>query len=629
MPSNKNRIEQNESPVNKLTRVAAYTRVSTDEQASKGTSLPSQSERIAALCIARGWLQVAEFVDPGVSGTLARRPGLDALIEAAQAGRFDVVVVFAIDRLARKQSLVLSLIDRLRDFDVGFASVSESFDTSSPSGQAMLGMLSTFAQFEHSTIADRMKRGKQRRAEAGIWAQGKTPFGYAYDLNTKAVTIDVSEAKVVRRIFSLYTGSTKGGKAIASILNRDGVAPRGEARAWYGTAVFEVLRNSAYRGQGTLGVAVPPLVSEGVWKEAERRRGTNRHIRTTKQEWLLQARVKCAEHNYLLAARYSHGRRFYECPGRLRSTAIVGDLCTLQRFKAGELEAAVIDHLANVLRDPKKAKEVAKVALGWLRKERDALLEAVQPPAERMERVIAALERLGDDYVEGLLPKEKLISRRDDLEREKALLEAQVHAIDPGRLNEIELLEQAIEIEQWWPQGPFHLGDPEWMGDREADWRAAQAPLSWPPAWSTDMSGIAWDHSYGVLIPGNLPPALEASAEAIKNETWDMGLTLHGNTPEHNRHIRWITWQEVMDRTHVELVATNEKLVVNGLFDLGEILLGTEQGDSSGCTGLLLRRDPATVSRLPPDSRSAPGTRAARRRTPPGHERDTGRTGCR
>lgn len=132
--------------------VVGYVRVSTEEQSREGISLEMQADRIRAYCASQGWTMVHIYDDAGVSGTALQRPGLQAMLGSLQG--IDAVLVWKVDRPSRRQKHVLAILeDMLEPVGVGFKSVAEPFDTTTPMGKAFLGMLAVFAQLERDTIS--------------------------------------------------------------------------------------------------------------------------------------------------------------------------------------------------------------------------------------------------------------------------------------------------------------------------------------------------------------------------------------------------------------------------------------------------------------------------------------------
>ena len=187
-----------------MKRVFLYIRVSTQEQAQEGYSVGEQKERLVAYCKAHDWLIVEIYVDPGYSGSNLNRPGIQKLI--ADIKRCDIVLVYKLDRLSRYQRDTLYLIeDVFLPNNADFVSVQESFDTSTPFGKAMIGLLAVFAQLEREQIKERTKMGRVARAKSGLHhGGGYIPIGYNYE-NGKLI-INPYEAEQVRKIYEWYLG---------------------------------------------------------------------------------------------------------------------------------------------------------------------------------------------------------------------------------------------------------------------------------------------------------------------------------------------------------------------------------------------------------------------------------------
>lgn len=185
--------------------VALYCRVSTDEQATQGFSLDAQQQRLEAFCVSQGWDDFICFVDDGYSGTNMDRPGLKKLIRAANRKQINAVIVYRLDRLSRKQRDVLYLLEDVFDANnVTFRSATEPFDTSTPLGRAMLGILAVFAQLERDTIIERTKGGLRQRVSRGLWSGAKYPFGYKMNKDTGILEIVPEEAALVREVYRKF-----------------------------------------------------------------------------------------------------------------------------------------------------------------------------------------------------------------------------------------------------------------------------------------------------------------------------------------------------------------------------------------------------------------------------------------
>src|SRR5436190_15177524 len=144
-----------------MKRIALYCRVSTGDQ-----TCDNQLRDLREYCRARGWTDVREFIDTGISGTKERRPALDGMMAEVKARRVDVVVVAAFDRSGRSVRHLVEALDLFHHLNVEFISLREQIDTGSPLGQAVFTIIAAIAQSERSLIAESVRAGLRRaRAE--------------------------------------------------------------------------------------------------------------------------------------------------------------------------------------------------------------------------------------------------------------------------------------------------------------------------------------------------------------------------------------------------------------------------------------------------------------------------------
>lgn len=226
--------------------IAAYTRVSTTEQAKEGYSIGEQQQRLEDYCKARGWGAPRLFTDPGYSGGNVKRPALQELLREVKKGTVEKVLVYKLDRLSRSQKDTLELIeDYFLPNNVDFVSMSENFDTGTPIGKAFLGLLAVFAQLEREQIKERMSMGKEGRAKKGKFhGSGIIPIGYNY-IDGKLV-VNEFEAMQIRDIFEMYIAG-KSAYKIAKYLNSLGF--KHKYGSWTQSTVFNCLERPVYIGK--------------------------------------------------------------------------------------------------------------------------------------------------------------------------------------------------------------------------------------------------------------------------------------------------------------------------------------------------------------------------------------------
>jgi DNA invertase Pin-like site-specific DNA recombinase len=158
------------NPKATVKRAALYARVSTLDQHPQ-----TQAIELRQFAQQRGYEIVQEYVDHGVSGTKVRRPALDQLLKDAQRHKFDGVLVWSCDRLARSTKHFLQVLDELSELGIQFLSQREALDTDGPLGRAIIIIISAIAELEKSLIVERVRAG-MRRAKLEGRRIGRTPL---------------------------------------------------------------------------------------------------------------------------------------------------------------------------------------------------------------------------------------------------------------------------------------------------------------------------------------------------------------------------------------------------------------------------------------------------------------------
>jgi DNA invertase Pin-like site-specific DNA recombinase len=207
-----------------------YVRVSTARQANEGIGLDAQEAKTRAHAERMGWPVAEVFRDEGISGKdgVEDRPGLAALIERAKSTPGAVIVVYSISRLARRQRLLWQLLDDRDGLGLAVSSATEAFDTSTPTGRAMLGMLAVFAQLEADMISERTKD-----ALAEAKAQGRK-------LGAPNM-VDLGAVESIREVKSLYASGSYSHRSLAEELNRRGVPTASGSGKWWPKTVRSAL----------------------------------------------------------------------------------------------------------------------------------------------------------------------------------------------------------------------------------------------------------------------------------------------------------------------------------------------------------------------------------------------------
>lgn len=150
----------------KKTRAALYARVSTT---GHGQDVGLQVEELERVAAQRGWVVVEVYADEGISGAKSSRPALDRMMEDAAKGRFDIIAIWKLDRLARSVVHLLGVVESLQAWGVGLVSVRDAHvDTTTPADRFSLQILGAVAELERSLIQERVRAGVARAQARGI-----------------------------------------------------------------------------------------------------------------------------------------------------------------------------------------------------------------------------------------------------------------------------------------------------------------------------------------------------------------------------------------------------------------------------------------------------------------------------
>ena len=224
-------------------RIAAYCRVSTDKEEQK-ESLRHQKEFFAEYARRNGHALVRLYADEGISGTsLKKREEFKRLLRDAELGLFELVVVKDVSRFARNTVDALQSVRRLKALGINTLFINGSM-TSIGDGEFALTLFSAMAQEESNNLSKRVKWGKRINAEKGR----VPPRVYGYDkIDNFTLAINEAEARIVRKIFSLYIDHGLGCRSISMVLNRDGDKTK-FGNNWDARGVKRILTNPLYSG---------------------------------------------------------------------------------------------------------------------------------------------------------------------------------------------------------------------------------------------------------------------------------------------------------------------------------------------------------------------------------------------
>ncbi len=236
----------------KKRRVAAYARVSTDQE-EQLTSYEAQVDYYTNYIKSRSdWEFVDVYTDEGISGTSTkRREGFNKMVENAMAGKIDLIITKSVSRFARNTVDSLTTIRKLKDIGCECYFEKENIWTFDGKGELLLTIMSSLAQEESRSISENVKWGHRKR-----FADGKVTVAFNNFLGYKRgedgnLVIDEEQAVIVRRIYKEFLSGSSY-VSIAKRLTEDGIETPGHKQKWYATTVRSILTNEKYKGDALL-----------------------------------------------------------------------------------------------------------------------------------------------------------------------------------------------------------------------------------------------------------------------------------------------------------------------------------------------------------------------------------------
>jgi DNA invertase Pin-like site-specific DNA recombinase len=345
-------------------RCAVYTRKSTDEGLDREfNTLDAQRDACEAYVAsqrAEGWLLIRDrYDDGGFTGATLERPALRRLLADIEQGKVDVIIVYKIDRLSRSLMDFAKLVETMEAHGVTFVSVTQSFNTTTSMGRLTLNILLSFAQFEREVIGERIRDKFAASRARGMWMGGKVPLGY--DVVARKLVVNEDEAPRVRRVFEIFV-ETGSGIETANRLRAEGATSK-SGRPLDKGDVYKLLNNRTYVGEAAHKGQVYPgehqaIVSRELWDRAHAMLQTSPNSRANRNRVQTPALLKgliFGVDGRALSPTHTRkkGRlyRYYVAQRVLKGDAAEDD-SILRRVSAAEIEAAVVDQVRVLLRQP-------------------------------------------------------------------------------------------------------------------------------------------------------------------------------------------------------------------------------------------------------------------------------------
>ena len=338
---------------------AVYTRVSTDNQAEvEFNSCEAQEAKIKSFIQSQENMEMFKvYSDAGFTGANINRPALTEMLQDIRGGRINLVISYKIDRLTRSPRDFYQLIELFEKYEVDFISVTERFDTSTPSGRLLRNIMLTFAQFERELTSERTKDKMLQRAQKGMWNGGIVPLGYKTE--NKKLLINKKDAEIIKGIYESYITSCSIAK-IYRELKIKGVNDR-KGVLFSKSRICYILRNIMYTGKtkyaGNLYQGVhQAIISEDMFQLAQAIHKNKKRSMRMYKKYSLAGLIKCKECGSHMTPCHANKKKqgkikryyYYRCTKTFHND---WNSCETRQVNANRLENYIFKNLERISHD--------------------------------------------------------------------------------------------------------------------------------------------------------------------------------------------------------------------------------------------------------------------------------------
>ena len=443
-------------------QAAIYTRVSTDEQA-KGYSLQTQLEACQNYAKEHGYIVTETFADD-YTGAVMDRPALNKLRDLIALETIEAVIVYDVDRLARKSAYQVLIEEEFKRAGVLIEFVMGQYEDSDE-GRLQKQIKGVIAEYEKAKILERSKRGKRGKAKSGFVLTGaRPPYGYKVksEPHKAWLVIDKDEADIVRMVYDWYlNGNEKGlpmsANGIAKHMTKLGIPTRGDSQehfakkhgqgVWQRAMIIHILTNETYTGTWYFGKT--KMVDDGKQRESQPKRGLGKQVARAREEWipvevpviidaktfalaqkrkeymknlkgghaiyqyLMKSRLTCSKCGYSMRGQVIRGKhKYYHCNGKRQ----VVSLCDMPSVNGDNLESIVWEWAKCIVENPENLRVGLDGLQNELQQANQSLIDRLSIIDDQTQEHQKQLDKLLDLYLSGDFPKEMLTERKARLE---------------------------------------------------------------------------------------------------------------------------------------------------------------------------------------------------------------------
>ncbi len=402
---------------------AIYCRVSTEDQAREGYSLPEQQEKLKDLCKYRDYNIYGIYEDAGISGKdMEHRPQFQKMLESVRDGKVNVIVAYKLDRLTRSVRDLEILISELEKYNCSLECAMDDINTSTANGRFFVRMLTVLSQLEIERVSERTKFGMVGAIKDGHIPVRKT---LGFMRKDKKLIINPAESEIVERIFNLYYKG-KSYQQIANIFNEEKVLNK----KWNDTTILKTLSNPLYKGDFVSGTrtgnpvlyenVVESIISKKLWEECQEQTRKNTRNYTRRNDYIFFQKIICPNCHKIMACKAPGGSKkkyiYYQCNScktYIREDKLI-ELLIDEITQIIEYDSIVKKHFAPLLK--KKLENTNELLLKELKTLKDKIIRLKD--AYLNEIIILEEYKEDKNYLENRIKDiERKIKEEQDLEQ--------------------------------------------------------------------------------------------------------------------------------------------------------------------------------------------------------------------
>ena len=385
-----------------------YIRVSTEDQAREGFSLPEQEKRLRAMCDFKGYEIYKVYEERGISAKTGNyRPKFEELLQDIRDKKCNTIVVLKLDRLTRSVYDRENILKFLDENDAYLDCANEDINTTNANGKMISRILTSVSQQEIERTSERTKIGMQGAIKAGH-IPGLTPLGYRRE--KKCLVVEPADAELVKRIFTMYSRGVSH-FMIAKTFNEEGI----KGKVWHDSVIGKIIRNPVYVGdyisnRGKKNEVryydvCPPIIDKDLWDYCQGQAPKNlRHYKRDKEYIFLQ-KLSCPKCGRIMGGKATTkktGKEYYYyscnvCKNNIKEETIEKQL--INRLN----ELFEFDGIVNSYYFP-----LLKNKLNAVERDYDKELRLLQ----------TKLERIADAYINGTFDKDMHDKKKADIDRQ-------------------------------------------------------------------------------------------------------------------------------------------------------------------------------------------------------------------